>query len=165
MIGDRDFHHQQQANSDLHFSQLLGQKANLLQAIRPGQWGHLAIALDTGDDYQADKVWYWNYHLPEETRRGLGDTEDPMTNCPGTTGWARVDDPLTPQLASVALPDYLTSSQNPSSTSGDNFCKRVISCVYPRVNCGPVMLVIPGSMIGDAIHDCVARISANNAAL
>jgi len=45
MIGDRDFHHQQQANSDLHFSQLLGQKQICLHSTR-AIGDTLAIALD-----------------------------------------------------------------------------------------------------------------------
>ena len=110
LIGDRDFHHQQQAKSDLQFSQLLGQKQICLQAIRPGQLGTPWQLRWTQGDYQADKVWYWNYHLPEETKRGLGDTEDlyspgylTTTLQPGSAltlearvGWSDSELPLTP---------------------------------------------------------------------
>lgn len=110
LIGDRDFHHQQQAKSDLQFSQLLGQKQICLQAIRPGQLGTPWQLRWTQGDYQADKVWYWNYHLPEETKRGLGDTEElyspgylTTTLQPGSVltlearvGWSDSELPLTP---------------------------------------------------------------------
>jgi len=42
MIGDRDFHHQQQANSDLHT--MLGQKANLFASDSTRIGDTLAIA-------------------------------------------------------------------------------------------------------------------------
>jgi len=74
MIGDRDL---SPATSKLrqHFSRTARKSKSVLKAIRPGQIRTpLAIALDAIS--QADKVWYWNYHLPEEIRRGLGDTED-----------------------------------------------------------------------------------------
>ena len=76
VIGDRDFHHQQRAEPDLQFSQLVGQQQVCLQAIRsnwagtPWQWRW------SDGQYRPDGVWYWDYHLPEETRRGLGDRED-----------------------------------------------------------------------------------------
>lgn len=75
VIGDRDFHHQQQA-LNLQFSQLIGQQQICLQAIRPGQVGTPWQLRWTQGDYQAEEVWYWDYQLPEETRRGLGDRED-----------------------------------------------------------------------------------------
>jgi len=76
MIGDRDFHHQQQAQPDLQFSQLIGQQQICLQAVRAGQVGTPWQLRWTQGDYQADPVWYWDYSLPEETLRGLGDRED-----------------------------------------------------------------------------------------
>ncbi len=76
VIGDRDFHHQQKADPDLQFSQLIDSKCVCLQAIRPGKVGTPWHLRWTHGEYQADTVWYWNYHLPEETRRGLGDRED-----------------------------------------------------------------------------------------
>jgi len=53
---------------------LLGQQI-CLQAIRPGQLG-TPWQLRWTQGTITDKVWYWNYHLPEETRRGLADQED-----------------------------------------------------------------------------------------
>jgi len=74
MIGDRDFHHQQQARQICSFTIARATSKSVCKRFDQGNWGH-PIALDTGD-YQTDKVWYWNYHLPEETRRGLADQED-----------------------------------------------------------------------------------------
>ena len=76
VIGDRDFHHQQQAEPDLQFSQLVGQRQVWLQAIRPSWAGTPWQWRWSNGDYRPDGVWYWDYHLPEETRRGLGDRED-----------------------------------------------------------------------------------------
>lgn len=76
VIGDRDFHHQQQVEPMLQFSQLLGQQQICLQALRAGQVGTPWQLRWTQGDYQADEIWYWDYHLPEETKRGLGDRED-----------------------------------------------------------------------------------------
>ncbi|MBW4615584.1 MAG: amylo-alpha-1,6-glucosidase [Desmonostoc vinosum HA7617-LM4] len=77
LIADRDFHSQQiAANSDLHFSQLLGQQQVCLQAINSGQFGTPWHLRWTQGDYQRDTVWYWNYGLSEETQRGLSDRED-----------------------------------------------------------------------------------------
>ncbi|AFZ31174.1 glycogen debranching enzyme [Gloeocapsa sp. PCC 7428] len=76
MIADRDFHHQQQADPNLQFSQLLGQQQVFLQALRPGWVGTPWRLRWTAGKYQHDPVWYWNYRLPEETNRGLSDRED-----------------------------------------------------------------------------------------
>jgi 4-alpha-glucanotransferase len=76
LIGDRDFHDQQKAVSDLHFSQLLGEDRVCLQAMNAGVFGTPWHLRWTRGKYQPDAVWYWNYHLPEETRRGLSDRED-----------------------------------------------------------------------------------------
>ncbi|HEY9860454.1 MAG TPA: amylo-alpha-1,6-glucosidase [Candidatus Obscuribacterales bacterium] len=76
LIGDRDFHHQQRVEPELHFSQVVGPQQLLLQAIRPGIAGtpwHLSW---TQGNYDPDGLWYWNYHYPEETQRGLADYED-----------------------------------------------------------------------------------------
>jgi len=59
---------------DLQFSQLLGQQQICLQAIRPGQWGHQAIALDAGD-YQADSV-VLELSLAGGNQTGIGRSED-----------------------------------------------------------------------------------------
>lgn len=75
MIGDRDFHHQQKA-PDLQFSQLVGQQQIYLQAFRLGQVGTPWQLRWTQGVYQVDPLWYYDYSLPEETRRGLGDRED-----------------------------------------------------------------------------------------
>ncbi len=76
LIGDRDFHHQQKENSQLEFSQQLQKGQLCLQSKNAGKLGtpwHLRWSKGT---YQNEGIWYWNYALPEETRRGLGDRED-----------------------------------------------------------------------------------------
>lgn len=76
LIGDRNFHHQQKQSPDLQFSQLIGLGYVGLQAIRTGQVGTPWQLRWSFGEYQLDPVWYWNYLLLEETRRGLGDRED-----------------------------------------------------------------------------------------
>ncbi|WP_066424372.1 amylo-alpha-1,6-glucosidase [Anabaena sp. 4-3] len=76
LIGDRDFHSQQTATSDLQFSQLLGHQQVCLQAIKSGHFGTPWQLRWTQGEYRADSVWYWNYEFPQETKRGLGDRED-----------------------------------------------------------------------------------------
>ena len=76
IIADRDFHHQQKAQPDLQFSQLIGSNYVCLQAIKARLVGTPWQLRWSLSEYQADAVWYWNYHLPEETRRGLSDRED-----------------------------------------------------------------------------------------
>ncbi len=76
VIGDRNFHHQQKAQANLQFSQLIGSQYVCLQAIKPGIAGTPWQLRWSLGEYQADAVWYWNYLLPEETKRGLGDRED-----------------------------------------------------------------------------------------
>jgi len=76
LIGDRDFHHQQKGSSRLQFSQLLQKGQLCLQSKNAGDNGtpwHLRWSKGT---YQSSGIWYWNYGLPEETRRGLCDKED-----------------------------------------------------------------------------------------
>ena len=76
MIGDRNFHHQQRAEPNLQFSQVVKQNQLYLQAIRPGQIGTLWQLQWTQGEYHLDPVWYCDYQLIEETKRGLGDRED-----------------------------------------------------------------------------------------
>ncbi|QOV23588.1 amylo-alpha-1,6-glucosidase [Anabaenopsis elenkinii] len=76
LIGDRDFHHQQKGHPGLEFSQLLGENQVCLQAIFPGGFGTPWYLRWSRGEYQANKVWYWDYLLPEEKKRGLGDRED-----------------------------------------------------------------------------------------
>jgi 4-alpha-glucanotransferase len=76
LIGDRNFHYQQKAHSDLHFSQLLEPNRLLIQARRPGWVGTPWQLCWTQGNYHPTEVWYWDYRYPEETLRGLGDTED-----------------------------------------------------------------------------------------
>lgn len=76
LIAERDFHHQQIASEELKFSQLLGQQQVSLQAINSGHFGIPWHLRWTQGNYQPDAVWYWNYRLSEETKRGLGDKED-----------------------------------------------------------------------------------------
>ncbi|MCG6138381.1 MAG: amylo-alpha-1,6-glucosidase [Nostoc sp. LLA-1] len=76
LIGDRDFHHQQHQQPGLQFSQLLGHNQVCLQAIFSGDFGTPWHLRWTQGEYQADAVWYWDYELPEEKKRGLGDREE-----------------------------------------------------------------------------------------
>ncbi|MBN4000865.1 amylo-alpha-1,6-glucosidase [Nostoc sp. LPT] len=76
LIAERDFHHQQTASQELQFSQLLGQQQVCLQAINSGRFGIPWHLRWTQGNYQPDAVWYWDYRLCEETKRGLGDKED-----------------------------------------------------------------------------------------
>jgi 4-alpha-glucanotransferase len=76
VIGDRDFHHQQSAGEDLHFSQVVGQEQVYLQGVRSGIVGTPWQLRWSAGHYQANGTWYWNYYYPEENRRGLGDRED-----------------------------------------------------------------------------------------
>ncbi|MCL6751441.1 glycogen debranching enzyme N-terminal domain-containing protein [Nostoc sp. CCCryo 231-06] len=76
LIAERDFHHQQTASPRLQFSELLGQQQVCLQAKNAGHFGIPWHLRWTQGKYQTDAVWYWNYGLPEETKRGLGDKED-----------------------------------------------------------------------------------------
>ncbi|AVH69455.1 amylo-alpha-1,6-glucosidase [Nostoc sp. 'Lobaria pulmonaria (5183) cyanobiont'] len=76
LIAERDFHHQQTASQELEFSQLPGQQQVCLQAINSGRFGIPWHLRWTQGNYQPDAVWYWDYRLSEETKRGLGDKED-----------------------------------------------------------------------------------------
>jgi predicted glycogen debranching enzyme len=76
MVADRDFHRQQKGTPELQFSQMLAPRQVCLQAINTGEFGTPWHLCWTKGDYQSDAFWYWNYGLPEETRRGLGDRED-----------------------------------------------------------------------------------------
>jgi glycogen debranching enzyme len=75
LIAERDFHHQQTHSPELKFSQLLGQQQVCLQAINSGHFGIPWHLRWTRGNYQPDAVWYWDYELSEETKRGLGDKE------------------------------------------------------------------------------------------
>ncbi|MBD2388157.1 amylo-alpha-1,6-glucosidase [Cylindrospermum sp. FACHB-282] len=76
LIAERDFHHQENGNQELQFSQLLGPQQVCLQGIHGGKVGIPWHLRWTQGNYQPDTVWYWNYRLSEETQRGLGDRED-----------------------------------------------------------------------------------------
>lgn len=76
LIGDRSFHHQQRSKSGLQFSQLINDHSLSLQAIRQNWVGTPWTLSWSRGDYYPDGVWYWNFLYPEETRRGLSDTED-----------------------------------------------------------------------------------------
>jgi predicted glycogen debranching enzyme len=76
LIADRVFHYQQQAHPDLQFAQLIEPSGILLQAKR-SEWVGTSWQLHwTSGDYHPDGMWYWGYQYPEETQRGLADTED-----------------------------------------------------------------------------------------
>ncbi|MEJ1934726.1 glycogen debranching enzyme N-terminal domain-containing protein, partial [Nostoc sp. NIES-2111] len=76
LIADRNFHHQQSQSPDIQFSQVLGDKQICLQAMISGRFGTPWKLRWSQGEYQANAVWYWQYGLPEETQRGLGDRED-----------------------------------------------------------------------------------------
>ncbi len=76
LIADRNFHHQQQGNKHPQFSQLLVNGKLHLQAITNDGFGTPWYLRWNRGEYKADGMWYWNYGLPEETRRGLKDCED-----------------------------------------------------------------------------------------
>ncbi|WP_088242917.1 amylo-alpha-1,6-glucosidase [Calothrix rhizosoleniae] len=76
LIADRSFHHQQRANPQLQFSQLLANKQIYLQSITKEGFGTPWYLRWNHGEYQPDGIWYWNYGLPEETERGLKDCED-----------------------------------------------------------------------------------------
>lgn len=76
LIADRIFHYQQRAYPDLQFAQVIEPAGILLQAKR-SNWVGTPWQLNwTQGDYYPDGIWYWGYRYPEETQRGLADTED-----------------------------------------------------------------------------------------
>ncbi|MBW4505749.1 MAG: amylo-alpha-1,6-glucosidase [Scytonematopsis contorta HA4267-MV1] len=83
LVADRDFHYQQRKTSDIQFSQQFMQLCTggqvSLQAIISGSFGTPWNLRWTGGEYRPEEYWYWNYGLPEETRRGLSDKEDLFT--------------------------------------------------------------------------------------
>nr|WP_277875988.1 amylo-alpha-1,6-glucosidase [Chroococcidiopsis sp. [FACHB-1243]] len=76
VIANRKFHDSQREDEDLQFSQLVAESSVCLQAVRSGRVGTLWHLHWTQGEYQPNGVWYWNYLLPEETKRGLSDRED-----------------------------------------------------------------------------------------
>nr|WP_305883640.1 amylo-alpha-1,6-glucosidase [Chroococcidiopsis sp. CCNUC1] len=76
VIADRKFHDSQREDEDLQFSQLVAESSVCLQAVKSGRVGTLWHLHWTQGEYQPNGVWYWNYLLPEETKRGLSDRED-----------------------------------------------------------------------------------------
>ncbi len=76
LIAERDFHHQQKEIPELQFVQMLGEQQVCLQAVVSGNFGIPWHLRWTKGEYKSDAFWYWNYALPEETHRGLGDRED-----------------------------------------------------------------------------------------
>jgi len=111
LIADRSLHYQQSADDDLQFSQVVGDRRVVLQAIRPHQAGTTWTLRWTGGAYYPTGVWYWNYHYPEETQRGLGDREDLYS-----PGYLVV--PLEPG-ASVTLEASLDDGSGPSLNDHD----------------------------------------------
>jgi 4-alpha-glucanotransferase len=177
MIGDRDFHHQQAP--DLQFSQLIGQQQICLQAFRPGQVGTPWQLRWTQGNYQADPMWYWDYSLPEETLRGLGDREDlyspgylTVTLQPGASvtlearvGWSDSQLFLSSEEFEQAVQAeqerlvrqfvHLTQTDNSVNPQfGNDFYEQAISLLSTERQSQDRLrsLDIPGSMIGDAIR-------------
>ncbi|BAZ70422.1 MAG: glycogen debranching enzyme N-terminal domain-containing protein [Pelatocladus maniniholoensis HA4357-MV3] len=108
LISDRDFHNQQKATPQLQFSQLLGQRQVCFQGINSGEFGTPWHLRWTQGSYQPDGFWYWNYHLPEETRRGLSDREDLYS--PGYLTVTLAPGDIVTLEAKVGFPDLLQSS-------------------------------------------------------
>lgn len=76
LISDRDYHSPQQQNPDHQFSQLVGTQQLVIQAIRAREPGTLWYLRWSRGRYHPEGTWYWSYHYPEETHRGLSDYED-----------------------------------------------------------------------------------------
>ncbi|MFB2768535.1 amylo-alpha-1,6-glucosidase [Pelatocladus sp. BLCC-F211] len=108
LISDRDFHNQQKATPQLQFSQLLGQRQVCFQGINSGEFGTPWHLRWTQGSYQPDGFWYWNYHLPDETRRGLSDREDLYS--PGYLTVTLAPGDVVTLEAKVGFPDILQSS-------------------------------------------------------
>ncbi|WAL61106.1 amylo-alpha-1,6-glucosidase [Thermocoleostomius sinensis] len=79
MIGDRIFHYQQHADSELQFVQLVEPHCILLQAKSPAWMGTPWQLSWSQGKYSSDGMWYWGYRYTEETKRGLSDREDLFT--------------------------------------------------------------------------------------
>jgi len=75
LIADRNFHHQQLAVHNCHFSQYPSHQQVYFQLISPQQGTPWLLRWSRGE-YQPNNCWYWNYFYPEERARGLGDRED-----------------------------------------------------------------------------------------
>jgi predicted glycogen debranching enzyme len=78
LIADRWLHDQQRSDR-LQFDQQLSQSTQTtlqLQAKLINGKGTCWRLKWTQGDYRADGLWYWGYRYPEETQRGLADTED-----------------------------------------------------------------------------------------
>ncbi|MDX2098751.1 MAG: amylo-alpha-1,6-glucosidase, partial [Leptolyngbyaceae cyanobacterium bins.59] len=99
LIGDRNFHNQQRAEPEMRFSQLVAPRQLILQAIQSDYIGTPWHLRWTQGHYHPDAIWYWHYHYPEETQRGLTDCEDlyspgyltiPLESDTGVTLEARV---------------------------------------------------------------------------
>jgi glycogen debranching enzyme len=118
LIGDRNFHHQQTGSEKIKFSQLVGQQLVCLQMNNAGEFGTPWHLRWTKGEYQSDGLWYWNYSLLEETKRGLGDRQDLYS--PGyLTVNLQPGDTVTLE-AQVGLPD-----SQPAILSPDSFIEAV----------------------------------------
>lgn len=129
LVGDRNFHHQQQIDSDFHFSQVVSHQHVLFQSRRPNFIGTPWQLRWTQGSYQPDGFWYVNYHYPEETARGLGDCEDlyspgclTVTLQPGETLTleARVGD-IDPDRSNSTVLDFQQAVQAEQQRLADTF--------------------------------------------
>ncbi|WP_413175309.1 amylo-alpha-1,6-glucosidase [Anabaena azotica] len=117
-IGDRNFHHQQRGCKEIQFSQLVNQQMVCLQMNDGGEFGTPWHLRWTQGEYQSHGLWYWNYSLLEETKRGLGDRQDLYS--PGyLTVNLQPGDTVTLE-AQVGLPD-----SQPAILSPDSFAEAV----------------------------------------
>lgn len=76
IIGDRDFHHTQKQSLNLSFAQIVGTHQVFLQAFQGNKPGTPWQLRWSQGHYQPENTWYWNYHYPEEARRGFDYLED-----------------------------------------------------------------------------------------
>ncbi|MEC4985435.1 MAG: amylo-alpha-1,6-glucosidase [Oscillatoria sp. PMC 1068.18] len=138
LIGDRNFHHQQSAASQIQFSQLIASQQIALQSLHQNHPGTPWQLRWSQGEYASDPVWYWNYYYPEEHRRGLGAKEDLYS--PGylqvslqsaetlileaRTGWVQNLPPLSPETFPQAIQ---AEAERLSKIFGKNYSSNSIS--------------------------------------
>jgi 4-alpha-glucanotransferase len=157
LIAERNFHYQQRAHPDLQFAQLIEPSGILLQAKR-ADWVGTSWQLHwTSGDYYPDGMWYWGYRYPEETQRGLADTEDlyspgylSVVLAPGATltleARVRCTAGSVPSLDSQTFDHALAAEQqrlrqaftlDPDKWRESSFCESVIGAVPPEPDAKP----------------------------
>lgn len=82
LVAGRDMHHLQQAESG--FSPQVMTTPHLLWVQPHDEASHLALYFP-GGEFQADGLWYYDFHYPREAERGLDYVEDLYS--PGEISW------------------------------------------------------------------------------